>query len=106
MDERQASRGASLSQAGRSKFVCLAGFVGLGFGEVDLGIAGRIDHRCWPVACNGTGNVTRVWNVGLRVRERRERDRTRLCHACELLAELATASKDQDHATTPSRSPR
>src|SRR4029450_12491717 len=43
MEERGASRGASLSQQGRSQLVALAGRIEVGFGKIDLGIASRID---------------------------------------------------------------
>ena len=45
-------------------------------------------------------------DIGLHMGERRERNVALPRHAHKLLAELAAAAEDQDHATTPRRSPR
>ena len=78
----------------------------LGLGAVYIGVSRGIDHKRGSVLGQRGRDGSSIADVGLRMCERGERNLSPGRHPRKLLAELAAASKDKDHATTPRRSPR
>ena len=77
----------------------------LGLGLIDLGVGRGVDHQLRSFAPDRGRNGAVLRDVGILPRKHAQRHAALARHPRELLAELAVA-EHQDHATTPSRSPR
>ena len=106
VQERELGIGAGDPQDEGAVCIGRKGRGSLGFGAIDIGVGRGIDHERGSVRVERLHNGCSIADVGLRAGECRECNLSLASHPRELLAKLAVAAEDKDHATTPRRSPR
>ena len=106
VDQRDCGRIAGLAQPAGADFVALPGRLDFRFGEIDLGVGRGIHDQRRFMPRDRIAHRRRIRDVGFGTRERDERHVARVACSPHFPAELAVGAEQQDHATTPSRSPR
>jgi len=106
VDEGKLLTGARFGQDRGAAFVHPRGLVGLALCLVDRRIGGRVHNDRWFRCRNGVRDGLTISDIAFDPADSAQRNRPHRGQSGELASELPSSPEQENHATTPRRSPR